>query len=116
MNSHELTIADDAMGVWSALYKVFLQTNQQRCWVQKTSNVLNTLPKPCPPKVLDGIRRILRAETKHNAEKALNLFNNTWQDKYPKATLCFQKDQEELLDFYDFTAKRLESIRTHDPF
>ena len=92
MNAPELAIGDGAMGFWSAIDPVYPQTRHQRCWVHKTSNVLNALPKSCLPRALDGIREIWRAETKHNAEKAFNLFIDTWQDKYPKVTLCLQKD------------------------
>ena len=57
----------------------------------------------------DGIYSGLRSE------KALELFIETYQDKYPKATLSLQKDREELLAFYDFPAKHWQSIRTSNP-
>ena len=71
--------------------------------------------KSCHPKALDIIREIWWAETTHNAEKAFNLFIDNWQGKYPKATLCLQKDQEELLAFYDFPAQHWQSLRTTNP-
>ncbi len=38
-----------------------------------------------------------------------------YQDKYPKATKCLEKDRDELLAFYDFPAVHWQSIRTTNP-
>ena len=45
MNTPKLAIGDGAMGFWSALEEVYGKTRQQRCWMHKTGNVLNYLPK-----------------------------------------------------------------------
>ena len=96
---------------WAAMDEVYPQTRHQRCWVHKTANILNSLPKSSQPKAKQAIHEIWQAETKFNAEKAFELFIETYQDKYPKATLSLQKDREELLAFYDFPAKHWQSIR-----
>jgi transposase-like protein len=41
----ELATGDGALGFWKALRQVFGATREQRCWVHKTANVLNRLPK-----------------------------------------------------------------------
>jgi hypothetical protein len=41
----ELAVADGALGFWHAIEEVWAQTHGQRCWVHKTANVLNKLPK-----------------------------------------------------------------------
>ena len=41
----KLAIADGALGFWAAIEEVFPSTEQQRCWVHKTANVLDKLPK-----------------------------------------------------------------------
>jgi putative transposase len=105
MNVPQLAIGDGAIGFWAAMDEVYPQTRQQRCWVHKTANILNSLPKSSQPKAKEAIHQIWQAETKINAEKAFELFIETYQDKYPKATLSLQKDREELLAFYDFPAK-----------
>lgn len=46
MTQPELAIGDGAMGFWAALDEVYPMTKQQRCWVHRTANVLNELPKP----------------------------------------------------------------------
>ena len=40
-----LAIGDGALGFWKALPQVLPTTKKQRCWVHKTANVLNKLPK-----------------------------------------------------------------------
>ena len=98
-----------------ALNGIYPQTRHQHCWVHKTANILNSLPKTSQSKAKQAIHQIWQAETKINAEKAFELFIETYQDKYSKATLSLKKDREELLDFYDFPAKHWQSIQTGNP-
>lgn len=88
MNVAELAIGDGALGFWAAMDEVFPQTRHQRCWVHKTANVLNGFPKSSQPKVKQALHEIWQAETKEKAEKAFDLFVETYDAKYPKATLC----------------------------
>jgi transposase-like protein len=115
MNAPKLAIGDGAMGFWAALEEVYSDTRSQRCWMHKTGNILNYLPKSTQPKAKNSLHDIWQAETKIKAENAFNLFLETYQDKYPKAAQCLQKDREELLSFYDFPAKHWQSIRTTNP-
>jgi transposase-like protein len=115
MNVPQLAIGDGAMGFWAAMDEIYPQTPHQRCWVHKTANILNSLPKTTQTKAKLALHQIWQAETKINAEKAFELFIETYQDKYPKATLSLQKDREELLAFYNFPAKHWQSIRTSNP-
>jgi len=115
MNVPELAIGDGAMGFWAALEEIYPETRHQRCWMHKTMNVLNCLPKSGQAKAKQALHNIWQAETKDNAEKAFDLFLKTYEPKYPKATLCLQKDHEELMAFYDFPAQHWQSIRTSNP-
>jgi transposase-like protein len=111
----KLAVADGALGFWAALPKVFSDTREQRCWVHKTANVLNKLPKHVQPKAKAMLHEIWRVETKAAAEKAFGLFLETFEVKYPKAAECLAKDREELLAFYDFPAEHWRHIRTTNP-
>lgn len=91
MNAPQLAVGDGAMGFWGALEEVFPGTRQQRCWMHKTGNVLNALPKASQPKAKQTLHDIWQAETKTDAEKAFDLFIKTYEAKYPKATNCLQK-------------------------
>jgi transposase-like protein len=68
MNAPELAVGDGAMGFWAALECVYPSTRQQRCWVHKTANVLNRLPKASQPRAKKALQAIWHAETREDAE------------------------------------------------
>lgn len=111
----KLAVGDGALGFWKALRQVFPTTMEQRCWVHKTANVLDKLPKGQQPKAKAMLHDIWQAETKAQAEKAFDLFVATWEAKYAKATDCLLKDREKLLVFYDFPALHWIHLRTTNP-
>ena len=115
MNTPTLGIGDGALGFWAAADQVLPEMRHQRCWVHKTANVLNKLPKSAQPKAKQALHEIWMAETKKNAEAAFDLFVKTYEDKYPGTVQCLLKDQDELLAFYDFPAAHWKSIRTTNP-
>ncbi len=111
----QLAVGDGALGFWKALRKVYGQTRQQRCWVHKTANVLNKLPKNKHGKAKGMLHDIWMAETRDQAHKAFDLFVESYQAKYPQAVKCLAKDREVLLAFYDFPAEQWMHIRTTNP-
>lgn len=111
----KLAIGDGAMGFWAALSKVYPETNHQRCWVHKTANVLNKLPKSVQPKVKADLHEIWMAETRDEAHKAFDRTVKRFEAKYPRAMECLAKDREELLAFYDYPAEHWVHIRTTNP-
>jgi putative transposase len=111
----KLAIGDGALGFWKALPQVFPAIRQQRCWVHKTANVLDKLPKRLQPAAKQKLHDIWMAEKRVEAEKAFDLFVATYEAKYPKATECLSKDRTELLTFYDFPAEHWMHIRTTNP-
>ena len=115
MNRPELAVGDGALGFWNALEEVYPKTKQQRCWVHKTANVLNALPKSVQPKAKRDIHNIWQADTKRDAKKAFDTFVQTYEAKYPKAAACLEKDRDELLTFYAFPAQHWQSLRTTNP-
>jgi putative transposase len=111
----QLAIGDGALGFWKALRQVYGQTRWQRCWVHKTANVLNKLPKGIQPQAKQRLHEIWMAATRQEAEQAFDYYIQAYQAKYPKATECLAKDREELLAFYDFPAEHWKHIRTTNP-
>ncbi len=111
----KLATGDGALGFWKALRKVYGETRQQRCWVHKTANVLNKLPKSAQKQAKQRIHEIWMAEGRDDAEKAFDLFVNSYQAKYPKAAKCLAKDRGALLAFFDFPAEHWIHIRTTNP-
>jgi putative transposase len=111
----KLATGDGALGFWCALAKVFPGTRQQRCWVHKTANVLDKLPKKEQPVAKAKLHEIWMAATRAEAYKAFDLFIETYEPKWPKATDCLKKDRDELLAFYDFPAEHWQHLRTTNP-
>jgi len=111
----KLAVGDGALGFWKALPQVYPTTREQRCWVHKTANVLDKLPKRLQPEAKEKIHAIWMASTLADAEKACDLFVKTYEAKYPKATQCLAKDQKALLAFYDFPAEHWAHLRTTNP-
>jgi len=111
----KLATGDGALGFWAALDEVYPATGQQRCWVHKMANVLNKMPKSLQPKAKSMLHDIWMAETRAEAEKAFDLFIETFGVKYPKAVECLTRDRDVLLTFYDFPAEHWIHLRTTNP-
>jgi len=108
----KLFIGDGALGFWNAARNVYPESRWQRCWVHKTANILDKMPKKVQPGAKTMIHDIYMASTKEDALKAYDLFINTYNSKYPKAVNCLTKNKEEMLSFYDFPADHWIHIRT----
>ena len=111
----KLAVGDGALGFWAALRKVFGETREQRCWLHKTANVLNNMPKSVQPRAKADIHEIWMAETREEAVKAFDAFLEKYQAKYPAACECLDKDRGVLLAFYDFPAEHWKHLRTTNP-
>jgi putative transposase len=110
-----LATGDGALGFWKALRQVYPSTRHQRCWVHKTANVLNKLPRGQQVSAKKILHETWMSATKQDAIKAMEKFAATYQAKYPKAVECLMKDKEELLAFYDFPAEHWQHLRTSNP-
>jgi len=110
-----LAVGDGALGFWKALHEVYSSTQRQRCWVHKTANVLNKMPKSQQKKAKQRLHDIYLADTRDDAEEAFDYFTETYSAKYPKAVECLTKDRDALLTFYDFPAEHWAHLRTTNP-
>ena len=108
----KLMIGDGGLGLWAALPEMFPTTKAQRCWVHKTANVLDKMPKSIQGRAKAMIHDIYLADTKKNAEAAFEHFIATFQAKFPKAAECLAKDRDELFAFYAFPAEHWQHIRS----
>lgn len=110
-----LSIADGGLGYWAAIDEIFPESQEQRCWVHKTANILDKLPKSMQSKAKAHIHDMYRAESKQSALAAYDHFVRVYKDKYPKAVDCLERDKEVLFTFYDFPATHWIHIRTTNP-
>jgi putative transposase len=111
----QLAVADGALGFWKAIDQVWPKTYAQRCWVHKTTNVLNKPPKSLQAKAKRALQDIWMAETRQDAEAAFDGFIECYGLKYEKAVECLSEDRVPLLAFYDFPAEHWKHLRTTNP-
>lgn len=115
MRAPVLAVGDGALGFWKALREVFPETREQRCWVHKTANVMDALPKSAQPAAKKALQDVYNAEDRASAEKAVKAFAKLYKAKFPKAVAKVVDDQDELLAFYDFPAEHWIHLRTTNP-
>ena len=115
VDAPRLATGDGALGFWKALAQVYPATTVQRCWVHKTANVLDKLPRSQQPSAKGMLHEIWMSATKEDAMTAFDRFVATYQAKYPKAAECLLKENEVLLAFYDFPAEQWAHLRTSHP-
>ena len=112
----KLAIADGSLGFWLALQEAFSpEVDQQRCWVHKTANVLDKLPKSLQGRAKELLHDIYLAPAHQDALKAYDRFLTNYQLKYPKACECLEKDKDTLFSFYHFPAEHWAHLRTTNP-
>ena len=94
---------------------MFPDTREQRCWVHKTANILDALPKRLHRSAKAAIHEIYESETRSDAETQIDEFVTDYGDKYPKAVAKLANDRDVLLTFYDFPAAHWTHLRTTNP-
>ena len=115
LNEPKLVTGDGALGLWAALADVFPHAREQRCWVHKTANVLDALPKRVHPQAKRMLHEVVEAPTRKDASRAIDSFVGEFEPKWPKAAEKLTKDHEALLAFYDFPAEHWRHLRTTNP-
>ena len=86
-----LAIGDGALGFWKALRHVYGQTRWQRCWVHKTANVLDKLPKDLQPQAKQRLQAIWMAPDRQRAAMAFDLFIATYEAKFRRRPSVWPK-------------------------
>jgi transposase-like protein len=115
MTAPVVAVGDGALGFWAALGDVFPDTVEQRCWVHKTANILDALPKRLHRQAKTAIHEIYGAETRVDADAGIDDFAGVYGDKYPKAVAKLVRDRDVLLRFYDYPAAHWIHLRTTNP-
>ena len=105
-------IGDGGFGFWSAIRELYPDTKEQRCWVHKTMNILDKMPKSVRLKAKEKIHYISMAPTEEQALVAYNAFLALYGTKFEKACDCLMKDKDVLFTFYDFPAEHWIHIRS----
>ena len=111
----KLAVGDGGLGFWAALREVYPDAKEQRCWVHKTGNILDKMPKSVQSKAKERIHDIYLAPTRQQALVAYNSFLSLYGKKFPNACECLIKDKEVLFSFFDFPAEHWIHIRSTNP-
>jgi putative transposase len=107
----KLAVGEGSLGFWLALQEEYGPVPHQRCWVHKTANILDKMPKSVQGHAKQLIHEMYLSPTRKAALAAYEQFITSYQAKYPKATECLQKDKEWLFSFYDFPAQHWSHLR-----
>ena len=86
-------------GFWLAVQEEYGPVPQQRCWVHKTANILDKMPKSVQARAKALIHEMYLSPTRKAALAAYDQFITAYQAKYPKATDCLEKDKDWLFTF-----------------
>jgi len=108
-------VGDSALGFWSAVEEECPTTREQRCWLHKTANILNKMPKGVQGRAKKRIQDMYMAETREEALRAYDEFLDLYEAKFPGACECLRKDKDVLFTFYDFPAEHWIHLRTTNP-
>lgn len=111
----KLAVGDGALGFWAALEEEFPAVPAQRCWVHKTANVLDKLPKSMQAQAKEQLHEMYLSPTRAKALQAYEDFGRLYGAKYPKAWDCLRQDKEPLFGFYDYPAEHWSHLRTTNP-
>lgn len=116
MNEPAIAVADGGLGFWAALPEVWHQTKEQICWLHKTRNIMDKLPKKEHKEAAERIRAVYLAPTRETAERLANSLINDWkQVGYLKAAECLERALERLLMFHAFPIEHARHLRTTNP-
>jgi putative transposase len=115
LTTPKLVTGDGALGAWAALREVFPAARRQACWVHKTANVLDALPKRLQPRAKTLLHEMAEAPTRADARAALERFRSEFDAKYPKAVAKLDRDWDALTAFFDFPAEHWRHLRTTNP-
>ena len=117
MQVPRLAIGDGALGFWAALRSCggFEKVEEQRCWVHKIANVLDKLPSRLQSGAKKLLHEMMNAATEADAIKARDIFDQRYNDKFPKAVESLVKNWRELTTFFHYPAQHWAHIRTTNP-
>ena len=116
LNEPAIAVADGGLGFWAALPEVWHQTKEQLCWLHKTRNILDKLPKAEHQLASERLRAIYLAEDRENAERLAKSLINDWkQTGYARAAECLERALGKLLTFHHFPVEHARHLRTTNP-
>lgn len=113
LNEPALAIADGALGFWAALPEIWRQTKEQLCWLHKTRNILDKLPKREQTQAANRLRASYLASEAEAARRLAEKLIREWREVgYTSAAECLEKALARLLTFFEFPIEHARHLRT----
>ena len=112
LNFPKLTVADGALGLWSALGEIHPSGDEQRCWNHKLTNVLDDLPKKEQARAGEILKEIPYAPTLEICEERRDQFIASYRKTEPRAVATLQRDWERMVSFYHYPEAHWVHLRT----
>ena len=97
-----IACVDGLTGFPEAIQSVYPQTQVQLCVVHMVRNALNYVAYKDRKAVAADLKRIYRAATLSEAERALAELAERWDGKYPSISLMWRRHWEHLITIFDY--------------
>jgi putative transposase len=111
----QLITTDGGGGVQAAVELVYPHVPRQRCWFHKMQNVAHRVRRRDQKAVLAGLRAVYSAPMRRAALAAYTAWGRRWQERYPEAVRCVERDLAELLAMFDVPPEHRRMVRTTNP-
>ena len=95
----KLAIGDGSLGFWLALREEYGPVAQQRCWVHKTANILDKMPKSVQGRAKQLVHEMYLSPTRKTASEAYDQFIAKLPGQVPKSHRVPGKGQRMVVHF-----------------
>jgi putative transposase len=113
MNCPRLVVGDGALGIWSALARVFPGADGQRCWIHRMRNVLDCVGKKRQAEAKELLRKVMHAPSVKDANREKCVFEKWARDlQYDKAAEKLAHDWERMTAYYALPKEHWTHLRT----
>jgi putative transposase len=110
-----LVVSDEHKGLGAAVGEILGDVPYQLCWAHRVRNIFKVIDKRDRPAVIEGLRKVYKAEHKEGAKAAFRAFRHDWAWKYPQMVQSIEEDLGNLLTHYDCPKLHWKYLRTSNP-
>jgi transposase-like protein len=107
-----IACTDNLKGLTQAIKAMFPQTITQLCIVHQIRNTLKYIPYKKRTAVMQDLRAVYGAINLQQAEQAMLLLKEKWENHYPASILSWLKNWEELTPYFAFPPEIRKIIYT----
>src|SRR6202011_5854794 len=105
-------VADGLTGIQEAIARVFPFAQYQYCILHATRSSLNKVRRSDRTEIAEDLKKIYFADTAVEAKNALEVFNQKWQDIYPKVSQFWENNFDSLTTFLQLPSPLRQFVYT----